>query len=261
MSEPPPPNGDEGTTPRSAQSGLLEFAAASKAGALPSPPVKLSEELEGIIRVVAETGATSDFPWDALRHLLARKVEFVLGDFWRDAPDLQLQEGESFELTNVEPLRQSLLEPWRDGPPFTVQRLCELLYQPRRIYKSTRKYLYALQRAILVTTTEEASVLAAPEPAQLTTSTAAAAAVAAAAEAAPVAEAAAVADEVAAAVVAAVVASTTVEVAAAAAVGPAAAATEPTSPTASNGNGSSGGVPAGRKRKLPPELSNGVVAE
>merc|ERR1712060_208905 len=68
----------------------------------------------------------------------------------------QVQDGESFEHSTIKPLMASILEPHREGPPFTVQRLCELLAEPRRIYKSTKRYLYAIQRALVVTITEEA---------------------------------------------------------------------------------------------------------
>jgi len=189
-----------------AHSALLEFAASAKAGSLPSGlDAPLAEELEAIIREVARTGATNGYSWDALRRLLAHKMELVLGDFWRDVPDLQLQEGESFERSAVEPLTRSLLELRRDGAPFTVQRMCELLAEPRGVYKSTRKYLYALQRAVLVTSTEEALAIQTP------------------------------------------------------ATGFSAAAFA--TPGATVGDGSSLDPPANRKRKLPPELANGVVAE
>eukprot|EP00429_Kryptoperidinium_foliaceum_P139269 CAMPEP_0176268062 /NCGR_PEP_ID=MMETSP0121_2-20121125/43481_1 /TAXON_ID=160619 /ORGANISM="Kryptoperidinium foliaceum, Strain CCMP 1326" /LENGTH=220 /DNA_ID=CAMNT_0017608145 /DNA_START=20 /DNA_END=679 /DNA_ORIENTATION=+ len=132
---------------------LLEFA---KVGAEPLAE-PLAEDLEGIIKAVARTGSTEAYPWDALRMLLARKVELVLAELWREAPDVRLPEGEAFERAAVEPLTRSLLEPRREGPPFTVQRLCELLTVCRATYRSTRKYLYALQRAVLVTSTEQAT--------------------------------------------------------------------------------------------------------
>lgn len=287
--EEPTPNGGEGTAPRSAQSGLLEFAAAAKVGALSSPDAQLTNELEEIIRDVAKTGVTTSYPWDALRQLLVRKVELVLVEFWRNVPDLQLQEGESFEATAVEPLRQSLLEPQREGAPFTVQRLCELLMEPRGIYKSTRKYLYAVQRAILVTSTEEAlaAVHKFPEARfgdvtrnESAVAAASAAAIAEAAEAAIATAEAAVVEappdaKVSTAAAEAVPAEVEVETLTAA-VGPAvvpavpapdaelAAAPAAVEPTASNGSsnpGSPGGAVAGVKRKLSPELANGVVAE
>jgi len=142
-------------------------------------------------------GFSFDYPWDALRWLLARKVEEVLLELWMETPDLDLdQENETFENSAVEPLTRSLLEPRREGPPFTIQRLCELLIDPH-VYKSTRKYLFALQRAIVVTMTEE-SIMPPSNGAP--------------AAMAPVV-------------------------------------------------GDVGGAPALKKRKLPPELANGVVSE
>lgn len=151
-----PANVGNGDPPPHAQA-LLDFAAASKTGALPGAGQEvISEELNGIIRQVAETGAANSYPWDALRHLLARKVELVLAEFWLDFPDYPLaREGESFAAVAVEPLTKSLLEPLRKGPPFTLQRICELLANPRQIYKSTKRYFYALQRVILVAMTED----------------------------------------------------------------------------------------------------------
>mmetsp|Transcript_39260 Transcript_39260/g.117337 ORF Transcript_39260/g.117337 Transcript_39260/m.117337 type:complete len:246 (+) Transcript_39260:86-823(+) len=245
MAAEPPLSGGEGSAPRSsAHKVLLEFAAASQAaasqsagagaeagsspsagaaveaGAVPHTPA-VTEELEGIIRDVAQTGSVNGYPWDSLRWLLARKVEHVLGEFWRDVPDVSVQEGESFERTVVEPLTRSLLEPRREGAPFTAQRLCELLTEPRLLYKSTRKYLYALQRAVLVTMTEEA-LLQMPLG-----STAPVAALAVPdVDATPAGQAA-----------------------------PAGAADAPA------GDAAAAGTSAGRKRKLPQELANGVVCE
>lgn len=186
---------------------LMEFAAAAQAGAIPGgSDAPLTEELEAIVREVARTGTTNGFPWESLRRLLARKVELTLADHWRETQDVVLQEGDNFETTVVEPLTRSLLEPRREGAPFTLQRLCELLVEPKGIYKTTRKYLYAVQRAILITSTEEATIDA---PAALD------------ATVAPVM------------------------------VGP---APEPAPAVVQ-------GAPESRKRKLPEELSNGVVAE
>lgn len=182
---------------------LQEFAAAAKAGAHPGGRDQpLAEELETILREVARTGATVGYPWDAFRKLLARKVELVLGEMWREKPDLQIQEGDNFERSVVEPITRSLLEPRRDGAPFTVQRLCELLIEPRLFYMSTKKYVYAVQRIVLVTSTEEA-ITDAPSSNYCTI----------------------------------------------------------TAPATMVGGLGAPGVPESRKRKLPQELSNGVVAE
>lgn len=149
----------QGDAPRSAHAMLLEFAmAAKRADGLRGQEAIITEELDGIIHEIAHSGVANGYPWDALRWLLVRKLERVLIDFKQDRDDLPLREGETFEVAAVEPLMRSLLEPRREGAPWTLQRLCELLSEPRRIYTSTRKYVYALQRAVLVTSTEEALV-------------------------------------------------------------------------------------------------------
>mmetsp|Transcript_21181 Transcript_21181/g.41395 ORF Transcript_21181/g.41395 Transcript_21181/m.41395 type:complete len:222 (-) Transcript_21181:142-807(-) len=216
----PRANSGEAGAQRNAHVVLLEFAATAESGAVPSPE-PLTEELESIICHVAKTGAASGYPWDALRLLLARKLEHVLCDFWRDAPDVHLPEGQSFETVAVEPLSHALLEPRREGAPFTAQRLCELLAEPRLIYKSTRKYLYAVQRAILVTVTEEALVQRPP------------------ARMAPAVDARSAVDHPA----------TNGQVA------------ESEDFAAVTADCAAGANTAGRKRKLPAELSNGVVSE
>jgi len=157
MTAPAEEDGDGAAT--RGHEALIKFASSSsaKAGTL-SEEVTLTEELEGIIKGLAENGAADCYPWDSLRILLAAKLEKVLADFWREVPDLHLREGETFDAA-VEPLTRSLLEPRREGAPWTTQRLCELLAEPKSGYKSTRKYIYALQRAILITTTEEAFAL------------------------------------------------------------------------------------------------------
>lgn len=135
---------------------LAEFATCAAKSAATPPP--LADELESVIIEVAKTGNVAGFPWQSLKKLLARKIELTLADSWRGVPDVPLREGDDFERAVIEPLTRSLLEPRRDGAPFTVQRLCELLSVHRNGYKSTRKYLYALQRAVLATSTEETLV-------------------------------------------------------------------------------------------------------
>ncbi|CAJ1346745.1 unnamed protein product [Effrenium voratum] len=218
-----------------AHKALLQFASSAKVGTLSEEA--LSEELEGIIRSLADNGAAACYPWDALRILLVTKLEKVLADFWHEAPDLKLREGETFDAA-VEPLKRSLLEPRREGAPWTTQRLCELLAEPRSGYKSTRKYMYALQRAILITTTEEALAPRSafqPRGALIETG------------------------------VQGTVASETTTAAAlsAAATLPEAEGAPVDASEVQEADESTAEVstPAGRKRKLPEELSNGVVEE
>lgn len=237
-----------------------------------SERVPLTGELEAIIRDVARTGATTAYPWGSLRLLLARKLELVLADFWREVPDLQLSDGESFERAAVEPLTQSLLEPRREAPPFTTQRLCELLAEPRVTYKSTRRYLYALQRSVVITLPEsevaKATTVAVSATALAPPAIAAAAAPSPAAPAAPAPSTPTGPTSPPPSPAAAPAAAPERQVAEAD-VGVELQAEEVPVGEACSGNSSPNGAsspegtttPTGRKRKLSPELSNGIVAE
>mmetsp|Transcript_101212 Transcript_101212/g.179758 ORF Transcript_101212/g.179758 Transcript_101212/m.179758 type:complete len:249 (+) Transcript_101212:30-776(+) len=245
------PQQDEESSPGHA--ALLEFAStAEKAGALPATEIAITEELEGIIRGVAHTGVAKSYPWDALRLLLARKVEHVLSDFWRDAPDLNLREGETFQQSAVEPLTQCVLDPRREGAPWTTQRLCELLAEPRSTYKSTRKYLYALQRAVLIQSTEEALVPCVPASGQAASASSNGVRAEASAPSPAVEEAAQSSTTPTAPATGGAAAGDSVD--------EAASANEVTPDGEAMTNGAAS-TPTGRKRKLPEELSNGVVSE
>jgi serine/threonine-protein phosphatase 4 regulatory subunit 2 len=139
---------------RSARTAVLASFAKSAQEGQPGP-AGIPDELELVVRDIAVTGDLSAYPWEDLRVLLVRKMELVLAEFWEDVKDVQVKADATFVDACVHPLSQSLMKPLRDGAPFTVQRFCELLAEPRKQYKSTRKYLYALQRMLCVYLTED----------------------------------------------------------------------------------------------------------
>jgi len=63
---------------------------------------------------------------------------------------MDIKEAVEFEIQIVEQL-----DDFEDGPPFTIQRLCELCVSPRKHYRTVGKYLRALERTILVTSTKD----------------------------------------------------------------------------------------------------------
>ncbi|KAF8522296.1 PPP4R2-domain-containing protein [Hysterangium stoloniferum] len=63
---------------------------------------------------------------------------------------MDVKEADGFEIQIFEQL-----DDFEDGPPFTIQRLCELCVLPRKHYKTVGKYLRALERTILVTSTKD----------------------------------------------------------------------------------------------------------
>ncbi|KAH8116870.1 hypothetical protein DFH11DRAFT_1136266 [Phellopilus nigrolimitatus] len=56
-----------------------------------------------------------------------------------------------------------LLHDFEGNPPFSIQRVCEIVTRPRVHFKSAGKYLRALERALLVTSTIDAFPLIPPE--------------------------------------------------------------------------------------------------
>eukprot|EP01122_Echinamoeba_exundans_P017026 TRINITY_DN8828_c0_g1_i1.p1 TRINITY_DN8828_c0_g1~~TRINITY_DN8828_c0_g1_i1.p1 ORF type:complete len:275 (-),score=59.79 TRINITY_DN8828_c0_g1_i1:73-897(-) len=115
---------------------LAEFAAASEK--------QLSPQLEKIVHDISLVGVTC-YPWDHLKQLLAYKLSLVLDDHNCRTPEMRFEEKRNTLLKQL----QSFVD-----PPFTVQRLCELLVNPG-LYSNTHKYLFAVDKVLLVTSTQQ----------------------------------------------------------------------------------------------------------
>jgi len=118
---------------------------------------KWTPELDELLREVATTGA-SHVSWDQLKGVIASKLEQVTAEYYAGQPDLN----EPYD----EMLKRCLaLLAEFPNPPFTVQRLCELLIDPHRIYAtSTRKVSSALEKLLTVSSTVATMVVAPPKP-------------------------------------------------------------------------------------------------
>eukprot|EP00744_Colponema_vietnamica_P019664 GILI01027852.1.p1 GENE.GILI01027852.1~~GILI01027852.1.p1 ORF type:complete len:160 (-),score=7.43 GILI01027852.1:46-525(-) len=102
--------------------------------------------LNQILKNIAATGIPCYF-WPHLKQLLAYKTREVLVDFHGKCPDCPVTKGDTFQdqLNRV----LSSLDTFQ-GPPFTLQRLCELITDPERRYNSTRKLIAAVEKAVTV---------------------------------------------------------------------------------------------------------------
>eukprot|EP01121_Diplochlamys_sp_Union-15-3_P010990 TRINITY_DN3152_c0_g1_i1.p1 TRINITY_DN3152_c0_g1~~TRINITY_DN3152_c0_g1_i1.p1 ORF type:complete len:241 (-),score=53.69 TRINITY_DN3152_c0_g1_i1:104-826(-) len=103
-------------------------------------------ELEPLIPILKNISITglSCYNWEELKQLLTAKLEKVLGDFNTSAPLPDFEE------------KKEVLKKFLNGftnPPFTIQRLCELLLNPS-IYSNTRNYVHALEKVLTVTSTQ-----------------------------------------------------------------------------------------------------------
>ncbi|KAL6596606.1 hypothetical protein ACP70R_047249 [Stipagrostis hirtigluma subsp. patula] len=118
-----------------------------------------SEEMRGIIEVIADTGKFWH-DWSFLKSLLSLQLKqvWVLAEYSEaqtvNQEDGQQQSsllGETYsELVNR--LNDALLS-FEEGPPFTLQRLCEILLDPKGTYTKLSKLALALEKNLLVTST------------------------------------------------------------------------------------------------------------
>ncbi|KAJ6847794.1 serine/threonine-protein phosphatase 4 regulatory subunit 2 isoform X1 [Iris pallida] len=117
---------------------------------------KTSDEIRGMMEVIAATGKFWH-DWDMLKSLLSIRLKQVLSEypeakvFSGDGPQPSSLSGETYpEL--VRRLDDALLS-FTEGPPFTLQRLCEILLTPKSTYGNLSKLALALEKNLLVTST------------------------------------------------------------------------------------------------------------
>ncbi|KAL6909892.1 hypothetical protein ACP4OV_001551 [Aristida adscensionis] len=119
-----------------------------------------SEEMRSIIEVIADTGKFWH-DWSFLKSLLSLQLKqvWVLSEYSEaqlvNQEDGQQQQrallGETYSEL-VSRLNDALLS-FEEGPPFTLQRLCEILLDPKGTYKKLSKLALALEKNLLVTST------------------------------------------------------------------------------------------------------------
>lgn len=110
--------------------------------------------LEQYLQQVAKTGKTW-FPWNKLKKLFLTKVDNVMSQFKKDSPTDLLQTAPNVEQVKYEDMRKRILTLMEEfqGAPFTVQRLCELIIEPKRHYKRCDKFLRGIEKNVSVVST------------------------------------------------------------------------------------------------------------
>lgn len=119
-------------------------------------PSEISPILDGYLARIAKTGDIM-FPWNKLRPLFRRKLEMVLNDFYETCPADNLPILPNVESFKYDVMRTKLMEALDSfqSAPFTIQRLCELVTNPRKHYRRTDKFMRGLEKNILVVSTIE----------------------------------------------------------------------------------------------------------
>ncbi|XP_022942942.1 serine/threonine-protein phosphatase 4 regulatory subunit 2-B-like isoform X1 [Cucurbita moschata] len=120
-------------------------------GVMEQKQVINEEEIRGTIEAIASTGKFWH-DWEKLKSMLSFQLKQVLSEYPEaKASGEQSTLGEPFpEL--VKRLDEALLS-FIEGPPFTLQRICEILLDARGVYPKLSKLVLALEKNLLVTST------------------------------------------------------------------------------------------------------------
>ncbi|CDQ64704.1 unnamed protein product [Oncorhynchus mykiss] len=100
---------------------------------------------------VAKTGETI-VQWSQFKSYFLFKLEKVMDDFNASAPDQRGVANPNVDSIPFEDMKERILKIVNgyNGIPFTIQRLCELLTEPKRNYTGTEKFLRGVEKNVMV---------------------------------------------------------------------------------------------------------------
>ena len=129
---------------------LIELSSLEKTPQVASIPPCLDEYLAS----VASTGKAV-FAWAKVKPLFRRKLELIIQEFSESSPVENLARQPNVDMFNFEQMKERIFEQLESytGLPFTIQRLCELMVQPKKHYKRIDKYMRGLEKVMLVVST------------------------------------------------------------------------------------------------------------
>ncbi|XP_058448260.1 serine/threonine-protein phosphatase 4 regulatory subunit 2-like [Malaya genurostris] len=118
---------------------------------------EIPRELDDYLGFVARTGDTV-YRWAVVKQLIRTKLIYVITDFYVNTPSIaDLPQCPNVDPFNYEQMRKTLIDRLDsfNSAPFTVQRICELLTEPRKQYTRIDKFMRAVEKNILVVSTQE----------------------------------------------------------------------------------------------------------
>lgn len=118
---------------------------------------EIPKELDEYLAFVAQTGDTV-YQWQLLKHLFREKLMQVIKDFYESTPSIaDLPQDPNVDPFNYESMKTAFAERLDlfHAAPFTVQRICELLTDPRKQYSRIDKFMRAIEKNLLVVSTME----------------------------------------------------------------------------------------------------------
>ncbi|KAI7793883.1 serine/threonine-protein phosphatase 4 regulatory subunit 2-A [Triplophysa rosa] len=107
--------------------------------------------LDQFLSHVARTGETM-IQWSQFKSYFLFKLEKVMDDFNASCPEQRGPANPNVEYIPFEEMKQRILKIVNgyNGIPFTIQRLCELLTEPKRNYTGTDKFLRGVEKNVMV---------------------------------------------------------------------------------------------------------------
>ncbi|XP_058826028.1 serine/threonine-protein phosphatase 4 regulatory subunit 2 [Topomyia yanbarensis] len=118
---------------------------------------EIPRELDDYLGFVARTGDTV-YRWAVVKQLIRTKLMHVITDFYDNTPSIaDLPQCPNVDPFNYEQMRRMLIDRLDsfNSAPFTVQRICELITEPRKQYTRIDKFMRAVEKNILVVSTQE----------------------------------------------------------------------------------------------------------
>ncbi|XP_054464500.1 serine/threonine-protein phosphatase 4 regulatory subunit 2-like [Anoplopoma fimbria] len=108
-------------------------------------------ELEHFLCHVAKTGQPM-ISWSQFKTYFVFKLEKVMDDFHASTPEQRAPHNPNVDYVPYEEMKTRILKivDGYNGIPFTIQRLCELLTDPKRNYTGTEKFLMGLEKNVMV---------------------------------------------------------------------------------------------------------------
>ncbi|KAM8757750.1 serine/threonine-protein phosphatase 4 regulatory subunit 2-B isoform 2-T2 [Acanthopagrus schlegelii] len=90
--------------------------------------------------------------WSQFKNYFLFKLEKVMDDFRASAPEQRGPANPNVESIPFEDMKERILKIVKgyNGIPFTIQRLCELLTEPKRNYTGTDKFLRGVEKNVMV---------------------------------------------------------------------------------------------------------------
>ncbi|CAH1414613.1 unnamed protein product [Lactuca virosa] len=111
------------------------------------------EEIRSILKVIAATGKFCH-DWEKLRSMLSLHLKQVISEYPQTKVTIEEQKVSLGE-THAELVKRldDALHSFVDGPPFTLQRLSEIILDARSLYPNLSKLALALEKNLSVTST------------------------------------------------------------------------------------------------------------